>query len=319
MRAQAERGRLPGGQRRRSSWTAACGRPRATGQQFGENMFTTRTPDERVYAIKPMNCPGHVQIFKQGIRSYHQLPIRYAEFGKVHRYEPSGRAARPDARARLHPGRRPHLRAPRIRSPRSRSPSTRLILDIYKDFGFDDVRIKFSDRPAKRVGADEVWDKAEAALQRGGAAPPASSTRLNPGEGAFYGPKLEFVLRDAIGRDWQCGTLQVDLNMPGAPGRALHRRAQPEAHAGDAASGDLRLARALFRHSARAPRRPTAGLAVAGAGGGHGDHRPPARVRAAHCGFPEKSGGSGPDPTCATKRSALRSANTRCNASHTFW
>jgi threonyl-tRNA synthetase len=185
-------------------------------QQFGENMYTTRTPDERVYAIKPMNCPGHVQIFKQGIRSYHQLPIRFAEFGKVHRYEPSG-ALHGLMRVRAFTQDDAHIFITADQITAESVEVTRLILDIYQDFGFDEVRIKFSDRPAKRVGADEVWDKAEAALQEAARAAGIEYT-LNHGEGAFYGPKLEFVLRDAIGRDWQCGTLQVDLNMPGRLG-----------------------------------------------------------------------------------------------------
>ena len=183
---------------------------------FGENMYTTRTPDDRVYAIKPMNCPGHVQIFKQGIRSYHQLPVRYAEFGKVHRYEPSG-ALHGLMRVRAFTQDDAHIFATEDQITAESVAVTRLILDIYKDFGFDDVRIKFSDRPAKRVGADEVWDKAEDALREAARAAGIEYS-LNRGEGAFYGPKLEFVLRDAIGRDWQCGTLQVDLNMPGRLG-----------------------------------------------------------------------------------------------------
>ena len=183
---------------------------------FGENMYTTRTPDDRVYAIKPMNCPGHVQIFKQGIRSYHQLPVRYAEFGKVHRYEPSG-ALHGLMRVRAFTQDDAHVFATEDQITAESVSITRLILDIYQDFGFDDVRIKFSDRPAKRVGADETWDKAESALREAATAAGIEYS-LNRGEGAFYGPKLEFVLRDAIGRDWQCGTLQVDLNMPGRLG-----------------------------------------------------------------------------------------------------
>jgi threonyl-tRNA synthetase len=183
---------------------------------FGENMYTTRTPDDRVYAIKPMNCPGHVQIFKQGIRSYHQLPVRYAEFGKVHRYEPSG-ALHGLMRVRAFTQDDAHIFATEEQITSEAVASTRLILDIYQDFGFDDVRIKFSDRPTKRVGTDEVWDKAEHALREAARAAGIEYS-LNRGEGAFYGPKLEFVLRDAIGRDWQCGTLQVDLNMPGRLG-----------------------------------------------------------------------------------------------------
>ena len=181
-------------------------------EQFGENMYTTKTPDERVYAIKPMNCPGHVQIFKQGIRSYRDLPIRFAEFGKVHRYEPSG-ALHGLMRVRAFTQDDAHLFMTPEQITVESVAMTRLILDIYRDFGFDEVRIKFSDRPAKRVGSDEIWDKSEAALKQAADAAGIEYT-LNPGEGAFYGPKLEFVLRDAIGRDWQCGTLQVDLNMP---------------------------------------------------------------------------------------------------------
>jgi threonyl-tRNA synthetase len=185
-------------------------------EKFGENMFTTQTPDERVYAIKPMNCPGHVQIFKQGLRSYRDLPVRYAEFGKVHRYEPSG-ALHGLMRVRAFTQDDAHIFVSPEQITEESVAVTKLILDIYRDFGFDDVRIKFSDRPAKRVGSDEIWDKAEAALKEAARVAGIDFT-LNPGEGAFYGPKLEFVLRDAIGRDWQCGTLQVDLNLPGRLG-----------------------------------------------------------------------------------------------------
>ena len=182
-------------------------------EKFGENMFTTQTPDERVYAIKPMNCPGHVQIFRQGIRSYRDLPVRFAEFGKVHRYEPSG-ALHGLMRVRAFTQDDAHIFVTPDQITSESVAVTKLILDIYRDFGFDDVRIKFSDRPAKRVGSDEIWDRAEAALKAAADAAGIAYS-LNPGEGAFYGPKLEFVLRDAIGRDWQCGTLQVDLNLPG--------------------------------------------------------------------------------------------------------
>jgi threonyl-tRNA synthetase len=185
-------------------------------EKFGENMFLTRTPDDRLYAIKPMNCPGHVQIFKQGIRSYRDLPLRFAEFGKVHRYEPSG-ALHGLMRVRAFTQDDAHLFITPDQITAESVKVTRLILDIYRDFGFDDVRIKFSDRPPKRVGDDAVWDQAESALKAAAAAAGIEYT-LNPGEGAFYGPKLEFVLRDAIGRDWQCGTLQVDLNLPGRLG-----------------------------------------------------------------------------------------------------
>ncbi len=185
-------------------------------ETFGENMFLTQTPDERVYAIKPMNCPGHVQIFKHGLRSYRELPVRFAEFGKVHRYEPSG-ALQGLMRVRAFTQDDGHVFITEDQITAESVAITNLILEIYRDFGFQDVRVKFADRPPKRVGTDEIWDRAEAALQAALAAAGIEFT-LNRGEGAFYGPKLEFVLRDAIGRDWQCGTLQVDLNMPGRLG-----------------------------------------------------------------------------------------------------
>ncbi len=181
-------------------------------EKFGENMYLTKTPDERTYAIKPMNCPGHVQIFKHGLRSYRELPIRLSEFGKVHRYEPSG-ALHGLMRVRAFTQDDGHVFITEEQITAECVAITKLILDIYRDFGFEEVRIKFADRPPKRVGSDEIWDKAERALIAASKAAGIEYT-LNPGEGAFYGPKLEFVLRDAIGRDWQCGTLQVDLNMP---------------------------------------------------------------------------------------------------------
>ena len=183
-------------------------------EKFGENMYLTKTPDERLYAIKPMNCPGHVQIFKHGLRSYRELPVRFAEFGKVHRYEPSG-ALHGLMRVRAFTQDDGHVFVTEEQAQISAEcvAITRLILDIYRDFGFEEVAIKFADRPPNRVGNDEIWDRSEAALKAASAAAGIEYT-LNQGEGAFYGPKLEFVLRDAIGRDWQCGTLQVDLNMP---------------------------------------------------------------------------------------------------------
>jgi threonyl-tRNA synthetase len=185
-------------------------------ETFGENMFMTKTPDDRTFAIKPMNCPGHIQVFKQGLRSYRELPLRLAEFGKVHRYEPSG-ALHGLMRVRAFTQDDAHIFCTPDQITDEAVKVTELILSIYRDFGFNDVRIKFSDRPAKRVGTDEIWDKAEDALRQASAAAGIETT-LNPGEGAFYGPKLEFVLRDAIGRDWQCGTLQVDFNLPGRLG-----------------------------------------------------------------------------------------------------
>jgi threonyl-tRNA synthetase len=181
-------------------------------EKFGENMFLTKTPDERVYAIKPMNCPGHVQIFKHGLRSYRELPLRLAEFGKVHRYEPSG-ALHGLMRVRAFTQDDGHAFITENQITSESVAITRLILDIYRDFGFDEVAIKYADRPPRRVGEDDIWDRAEEALKTASAAAGIEYT-LNKGEGAFYGPKLEFVLRDAIGRDWQCGTLQVDLNLP---------------------------------------------------------------------------------------------------------
>jgi threonyl-tRNA synthetase len=181
-------------------------------EKFGDQMYVTETPDERIYACKPMNCPGHVQIFKHGLKSYRDLPLRLAEFGKVHRYEPSG-ALHGLLRVRHFTQDDAHIFATEDQITEECIRLSEQMLSIYRDFGFDDVRIKFSDRPEKRVGSDAVWDKAEAALKRAVEAA-GLNYGLNPGEGAFYGPKLEYVLRDAIGRDWQCGTIQVDLNMP---------------------------------------------------------------------------------------------------------
>ncbi len=179
---------------------------------FAEHMFTTQTEDGRNYAIKPMNCPGHVQIFKQGITSYRDLPYRLAEFGKVHRYEPSG-ALHGMLRVRAFTQDDAHIFCTPEQITAETIAVCDLILGIYRDFGFEDVLIKFADRPKVRVGDDAVWDQAEAALKTALDSSGLDYT-YNPGEGAFYGPKLEFVLRDAIGRDWQCGTHQVDLNLP---------------------------------------------------------------------------------------------------------
>jgi threonyl-tRNA synthetase len=185
---------------------------------YSDMMFLTakREEDERVYAIKPMNCPGHVQIFKNGLKSYRDLPIKIAEFGKVHRFEPSG-ALHGLLRVRAFTQDDAHIFIMESQIAEETLKVNNQILSIYSDFGFTDVRIKFSDRPDKRIGDDAVWDKAEAALM---AALKASGRpwTLNKGEGAFYGPKLEYVLRDAIGREWQCGTVQVDLNLPGRLG-----------------------------------------------------------------------------------------------------
>ncbi|MEE8426701.1 MAG: threonine--tRNA ligase [Woeseiaceae bacterium] len=183
---------------------------------FGDHMYTTETEDGRTYAIRPMNCPGHVQIFKQGIKSYRDLPCRLAEFGKVHRYEPSG-ALHGLLRVRAFTQDDAHIFCTPEQITAESIAVCDLILSIYHDFGFDDVRIKFADRPEVRVGEDAVWDQSEAALKKA-LEVAGLDYEYNPNEGAFYGPKVEFVLRDAIGRDWQCGTLQVDLNLPGRLG-----------------------------------------------------------------------------------------------------
>ncbi|MCL4767388.1 MAG: threonine--tRNA ligase [Hyphomicrobiaceae bacterium] len=191
-------------------------------ETFRESMFTTVTEDERVFAIKPMNCPGHIQIFKHGLRSYRELPYRLAEFGCVHRYEPSG-ALHGLLRVRGFTQDDAHVFCSEAQIADECMRMNDLIMSIYRDFGFDEVVVKLSTRPEKRVGANEQWDQAEKAMagvleriarESGGKV----RTGINPGEGAFYGPKFEYVLRDAIGRDWQCGTTQVDFNLPGRLG-----------------------------------------------------------------------------------------------------
>jgi len=180
-------------------------------EKFREHMFTSDA-DERNYALKPMNCPGHVQIFRQGLKSYRDLPMRMAEFGCCHRYEPSG-ALHGLMRVRNFTQDDAHIFCAEDQINSESAVFCDLLTTIYKDFGFEDVRVKFSDRPPVRAGSDETWDKAEAAL-REAIEEVGLPYEMNPGEGAFYGPKLEFVLRDAIGRDWQCGTLQVDFVLP---------------------------------------------------------------------------------------------------------
>jgi threonyl-tRNA synthetase len=185
-------------------------------EKFGANMYTSTTPDEKIFAIKPMNCPGCVEVFNQGLKSYKDLPLKMSEFGKVHRYEPSG-ALHGLLRVRAFTQDDAHIFCTEDQITKECLIVTNLILEIYKDLGFDNVILKYSDRPDLRVGDDSVWDKAETALLEA-----VKATKLeysiNKGEGAFYGPKIEFVLRDAIGRDWQCGTLQVDFNLPGRLG-----------------------------------------------------------------------------------------------------
>jgi len=180
-------------------------------EKFRENMFVSEAED-KILAIKPMNCPCHVQIFKQGQKSYKDLPLRMSEFGYCHRNEPSG-ALHGLMRVRAFTQDDAHI----FCAPDQIESETAIFIDllsmVYKDFGFEEFAVKFSDRPEVRAGSDEVWDRAEAAL-RDATEKAGVPTSLNPGEGAFYGPKLEFVLRDAIGRDWQCGTLQVDFVLP---------------------------------------------------------------------------------------------------------
>jgi len=184
-------------------------------EKFQEHMYTTDA-DEKIFAIKPMNCPGHIQVFNQGLKSYKDLPLKISEFGKVHRYEPSG-ALHGLMRVRAFTQDDAHIFCTEEQITEESLKVTNLILDIYKSFGFENVKLKFSDRPEKRVGDDAIWDKSEKALLE---AIKTSGLKyeINKGEGAFYGPKIEFVLIDAIGRDWQCGTLQVDFNLPGRLG-----------------------------------------------------------------------------------------------------
>jgi threonyl-tRNA synthetase len=196
-------------------------------EKYHENMFVTETPDERVFCCKPMNCPGHVQIFKNGLKSYRDLPLKIAEFGKVHRYEPSG-ALHGIMRVRHFTQDDAHIFCTEEQITAECVTLNRLILSIYKDFGFEDVVIKLSTRPEKRVGSDAVWDKAEAALEAAVKAA-GQAFEINPGEGAFYGPKLEYTLRDAIGREWQCGTVQLDFNLAGRLG-AFYIGADGEKH-----------------------------------------------------------------------------------------
>ena len=180
-------------------------------EKFSEHMYTTES-EESTFALKPMNCPGHVQIYRAGLRSYRDLPLRMAEFGACHRCEPSG-ALHGLMRVRQFTQDDAHIFCTREQITPETEAFCRLLLDVYKDFGFEDVKINFADRPEVRAGSDKVWDQAEGALTEAAEAT-GIEIGLNPGEGAFYGPKLEFILTDAIGRDWQCGTLQVDFVLP---------------------------------------------------------------------------------------------------------
>ena len=250
-------------------------------ETFAEHMYTTETRDERVFALKPMNCPGSLQVFNHGITSYKDLPLRMSEFGKVHRFEPSG-ALHGLLRVRAFTQDDAHI----FCTPEQITGECRgvceLILSIYRDFGFEDVHIKFADRPDKRVGSDEIWDRAEAAL-RAAVESTGLDFTVNPGEGAFYGPKLEFVLRDAIGRDWQCGTLQVDLNLPGSARSDLRRRGRTQACPGHAAPCPVRVVGTVHRDPHRALCGQSPAVACPGSGGrrhrGLGRGRACARVR----------------------------------------
>ena len=181
-------------------------------EKFKENMFTVETEDKRTFALKPMNCPGCIQIFNQGIKSYKDLPIKISEFGKVHRYEPSG-AVHGLMRVRSFTQDDAHIFCTEEQITEECINVTKLILEIYKDFGFSNIKVNYADRPKKRVGNDKIWDKSEKALLYA-IKKTNVEYKINKGEGAFYGPKIDFILRDAINRDWQCGTVQVDLNLP---------------------------------------------------------------------------------------------------------
>ncbi len=251
-------------------------------EKFGENMFLTKTPDERTYAIKPMNCPGHVQIFKQGIRSYRDLPIRFGEFGKVHRYEPSG-ALHGLMRVRAFTQDDAHIF---ITEDQIESESVKIIqnlLSIYADFGFEGVEVKFADRPPKRVGSDEVWTIAEEALKKATA---GGRHRIHPepGRGRLLRPEARVR---AEGRHRPRLAMRHPAGRPEharPAGRPLHRRAQPASAPRDAPPGHFRLSGAFHRHPAGAPRRAAAGLAVAGAGRGPDHHGQAGRLRHTGCG-----------------------------------
>ena len=243
--------------------------------KYGDDMFTVCTHDDREMAIKPMNCPGHVQIFNQGIKSYRDLPIRMGEFTALFRNEAHG-ALHGLMRARSFSQDDAHIFCTEEQINPETAGFIEMLREVYKDFGFDEFRIKFSDRPEKRAGSDETWDKAEAAL-RDAVESLGLECELNPGEGAFYGPKLEFVLRDAIGRDWQCGTLQVDFAR--AAGRGIRGRGRLPPAAGDAAPGSARFAGTLPGYSDRVHRRPFAAVDVTQPGGGGDHHQRGGRLR----------------------------------------
>ena len=241
------------------------------------------TDDDRVFALKPMNCPGHVQIFKHGLKSYRDLPVKLAEFGNVHRYEPSG-ALHGLMRVRGFTQDDAHIFCTEEQLAAECLRINDLILSTYADFGFDEISVKLSTRPDKRVGTDEAWDHAEAIMGRcwrrsGRRSGKRIKTSINPGEGAFYGPKFEYVLQDAIGREWQCGTTQVDFNLPERFGAFYIGSDSREEEAGDDPPRHLRLDGALPRHPDRELCRPFPAVVRAAAGGGGDDHLGRRRLR----------------------------------------
>jgi threonyl-tRNA synthetase len=284
---------------------------------YRDAMFTTTTEDERVFALKPMNCPGAVSLFAQGIKSYRDLPLRMAEFGKVHRYEPSG-ALHGLLRVRHFTQDDAHIFCTPAQMQDECARSIALVFAIYRDFGFDEVAVKLSTRPARRIGDDATWDALENALS-GALDRMGIAYRVNPGEGAFYGPKLEFVLRDAIGRDWQCGTLQVDLNLP-------ERFDIHYVDEKDQRQRPVMLHRALFgslerftgilieHYSGLFP----LWLAPRQAEGPHHQRAPRTTTHSELVQNPEAGRSCGPMPICATRRSATRSASTPCRRSPTW-
>ena len=239
-------------------------------EKFGEHMFTLES-EHKTLALKPMNCPGHVQIFNQRLHSYRDLPLRLAEFGSCHRNEPSG-ALHGLMRVRAFTQDDAHIFCTPAQITAETEAFCALLASIYRDFGYDEFQINFADRPPVRAGSDEVWDQAEQALWQAVRASGIETT-LNPGEGAFYGPKLEFCLRDAIGREWQCGTFQVDFVLPDRLGASYVGEDGRKHTPGHAAPRDLGLDGALHRHPDRASRRQPAAVAGAGAGGGRLDHQ----------------------------------------------
>ena len=270
-----------------------------------------------------MNCPGHVQIFKHGLKSYRDLPMRLAEFGAVSRYEPSG-ALHGLLRVRAFTQDDAHVFCTEEQMAAECLKINDLILSTYADFGFDEIVVKLSTRPEKRVGTDAMWDHAEAIMQRVLEQIAAQSggrikTGINPGEGAFYGPKFEYVLRDAIGRDWQCGTTQVDFNLPERFGAFYIDPDGQKKHAGHDPPRHLRLDGALPRHPDRALRRALPALARAAAGGGRDHHvgRRRLRARRGRGGAPRSACAS--RRTCATRRSTTRCASTRSPRCRRCW